>query len=132
MLKKGDKVIMHTCAEAELPKYKDKVFTCTTDEQKLHEEGQNYNVVWLEGFRGRFSVENLMKVEENTMDKTEALKMLMGLVDHELETADFSNWFDDINHDIEFDPLAITRDPHEEAKERLEAARTAVKKAFGV
>lgn len=66
------------------------------------------------------------------MDKMKALKMLMEIVDDNLETADFSNWFDDINHDIEFDPVGITRDPHLEALERLAQARSVVKKEFGV
>nr|WP_232698617.1 hypothetical protein [Brevibacillus daliensis] len=51
MLKKGDKVVMHTCLEAELEKYKDKVWTCETDEFTAKSGTQ---VVFLEGFSGYF------------------------------------------------------------------------------
>ena len=29
--RKGDKVVMHSCAEANFPKYKGKLWTCETD-----------------------------------------------------------------------------------------------------
>jgi hypothetical protein len=60
MLRKGDRVVMHTCMEASLPKYEGKIFTCTTDEQKLH-ESHKYTVVWLEGVSGCFATEYLAK-----------------------------------------------------------------------
>lgn len=55
-LKKGDKVVMHTCMEANF--YKDRVWTCKTDSYKK-ESGTE--VVFLEGFRGCFSVDFLKK-----------------------------------------------------------------------
>jgi hypothetical protein len=64
MLKKGDRVVMHTCMEASLPKYKDKVFTCISDEQKLH-ESHNYTVVWMEGVSGCFAAKYLKKVGDS-------------------------------------------------------------------
>lgn len=60
MLKKDDVVVMHTCDEAE--HYDGKLWTCKTDEQKLHEE-HNYTVVWLEGFSGCFATKYLQKVD---------------------------------------------------------------------
>lgn len=59
LLKKGDSVVMHTCGEAE--HYDGKLWICTTDEQKLHEE-HNHTVVWLEGFSGCFATKYLQKV----------------------------------------------------------------------
>lgn len=49
--KKGDKVVMHSCNESKLPKYKGKVWTCRTDSfiAKCGDE-----VVFLDGFRGYF------------------------------------------------------------------------------
>lgn len=58
-LRKGDKVVMHTCIEAK--SHDGKVWTCRTDEQKLHEK-HNYTVVWLEGFSGCFAAKYLQKV----------------------------------------------------------------------
>lgn len=58
-LKKGDKVVMHTCIEA--ASNDGVVWTCRTDERKLHET-HNYTVVWLEGYSGCFSTEYLQKV----------------------------------------------------------------------
>jgi hypothetical protein len=60
MLKKGDKVVMHTCIEAKNPKNYGKIWTCRTDEQKV--TWTNPNVVWLDGYSGAFSVEFLQKV----------------------------------------------------------------------
>lgn len=58
--KQGDKVVMHTCYEASLPKYKDKLWTCQTDSflSKGKEE-----VVFLEGFSGYFAAEFLQRVQ---------------------------------------------------------------------
>lgn len=57
MLKKGDRVVMHTCVEAD--KYHDKVWTCVTDEQLLP---SGIKVVWLDGFRGAFATEFLVSL----------------------------------------------------------------------
>jgi hypothetical protein len=46
--------------EASLPKYEGKIFTCSTDEQKLY-ESHNYTVVWLEGVSGCFATKYLAK-----------------------------------------------------------------------
>lgn len=59
-LKKGDKVVMHTCLESQNPKYEGKVWTCRTDEKEV--EWTSLNVVWLEGYSGAFSTEFLQKV----------------------------------------------------------------------
>jgi hypothetical protein len=58
MLKKGDKVVMHTCGEAE--HYEGKVWTCRSDEYKS-ESGRNG--VFLEGFSGHFKTAYLQKVK---------------------------------------------------------------------
>ncbi|MDY7964483.1 hypothetical protein [Bacillus thuringiensis] len=56
-LKVGDKVVMHTCGEAE--HYDGKVWTCRTDQFKASSGSQ---VVFLEGFSGYFLVEYLQRV----------------------------------------------------------------------
>jgi phosphoribosyl-ATP pyrophosphohydrolase len=57
MLKKGDKVVMHTCLEAET--YNGRIWTCEGDEFKANSSG---NGVFLEGFSGYFYTEYLQKV----------------------------------------------------------------------
>lgn len=54
--KKGDKVEMHSCAESNFPKYKDKIWTCLTD-SFMDRAGQE--VVFLMGFSGYFMVKYL-------------------------------------------------------------------------
>ena len=54
----GDKVIMHTCSEATLDKYKGEVFTCLSDPWDLC----GSEVVLLDGVRGGFATEYLRKV----------------------------------------------------------------------
>lgn len=56
-LKKGDKVMMHGCFEADL--HRDKIWTCA-DDSFLACSGEE--VVFLEGYRGYFCAENLRKV----------------------------------------------------------------------
>lgn len=65
MLKKGEKVVMHTCGEAE--QYDGKIWTCKTDEYEKGESVYKQRLVFLEGFSGCFAVEFLQKVnqEEN-------------------------------------------------------------------
>jgi hypothetical protein len=58
-LKKGEKVVMHTCLEAELPKYDGKIWTCKTD--SFLDRGKQ-DVVFLEGFSGYFCTEFLQRV----------------------------------------------------------------------
>lgn len=58
-LHEGDKVIMHTCAESALEKYKDKVFTCTSEPWDLC----GSEVIKLDGgVKGGFATEYLRKV----------------------------------------------------------------------
>jgi hypothetical protein len=57
MLKKGDKVVMHTCIEAE--RHNGRIWTCKTDE--FERNGQR--LVFLEGFTGCFSAEYLQRVD---------------------------------------------------------------------
>ncbi|WP_238899341.1 hypothetical protein [Clostridium sp. YIM B02500] len=57
MLKKGDKVVMHTCLEAET--HNGRIWTCESDEFKANSSG---NGVFLEGFSGYFYTEYLQKV----------------------------------------------------------------------
>lgn len=59
-LKKGDKVVMHTCIESRLEKNFGKVWICRTDESEV--SWTRPNVVWLEGYAGAFSTEFLQKV----------------------------------------------------------------------
>lgn len=58
--KKGDKVVMHTCYEASLPKYKGKIWVCQTD--SFMDRGKQ-EVVFLENFSGYFSAEFLKRVD---------------------------------------------------------------------
>ncbi|WP_211316703.1 NfeD family protein [Desmospora activa] len=58
--KKGDKVVMHTCAEAKLDKYHGKIWTCITDEQELP---SGERVVGLEGESACFATEFLALVK---------------------------------------------------------------------
>jgi len=55
-LKKGDTVVMHSCGEADFPKYKGKVWTCQTDS---FINQSNTEVVFLHNFSGSFLVKYL-------------------------------------------------------------------------
>lgn len=57
--KKGDKVIMHSCCEANIPNFKGKIWTCKTD--SYLDKGKQ-EVVFIEGFNGCFIVEYLRPV----------------------------------------------------------------------
>lgn len=57
-LHEGDKVIMHTCAESTLGKYKDKVFACKSEPWDLC----GSEAIMLDGVRGGFATEFLKKV----------------------------------------------------------------------
>jgi hypothetical protein len=54
----GDKVVMHTCSEASLDKYRDKVWTVRSEPWDLC----GSEVVLLEGKSGGFATEYLRKV----------------------------------------------------------------------
>ena len=58
ILNVGDKVVMHTCLEAET--HKDKVWTVSSNPWIL---GGHTEVVMLEGHRGCFATEYLRKVD---------------------------------------------------------------------
>lgn len=62
LLQEGDMVVMHTCMEANLPKYKDRVWTCRSKE--FRQSSGAYSVM-LEGFSGSFATEYLTKVGES-------------------------------------------------------------------
>jgi phosphotransferase system IIA component len=57
LLKKGDKVVMHSCIEAK--EENGKVFTCITDEQKFKDGDM---VVFLDNYSGSFLTKYLQKV----------------------------------------------------------------------
>lgn len=58
-LKKGDKVVMTNCGEAE--HYAGKVWECITDQRKSHKGRNPEDVVSLKGFSGSFLVKCLTK-----------------------------------------------------------------------
>jgi hypothetical protein len=63
MLRKGDKVVMHTCGESE--HYDGKIWTCNTDEF-IQAEGEGIyeqRLVFLEDFSGSFLTDYLQKVK---------------------------------------------------------------------
>lgn len=64
MLKKGDKVVMHTCGEA--GHYNGKIWTCETDQFAASSGSQ---VVFLEGFSGYFLTEYLQLVNLESVEK---------------------------------------------------------------
>lgn len=59
-MKPGDKVVMHTCYEAQHEKYKDRVWTVRSNPWMLC----GSEVVLLEGFSGGFATEYLRVVED--------------------------------------------------------------------
>ncbi|MCM3273681.1 hypothetical protein [Paenibacillus elgii] len=60
-LKKGDFVVMHTCMEANVPKYHGRIWRCRSD--AFRSKGHNYCSIFLEGFSGSFSAEFLQLVD---------------------------------------------------------------------
>ncbi|MFJ8528616.1 hypothetical protein [Bacillus sp. NPDC094106] len=69
MLKKGDKVVMHTCDEAKV--YEGKIWTCKSDEFVRGQEPYKQKLVFLEGFSGAFCTEYLQVVKEDIHKKIE-------------------------------------------------------------
>ena len=59
--KKGDKVVMHSCGEANFPKYYGKLWTCESDSFKRSKNISE--VVFLEGFSGSFVCKYLQLVK---------------------------------------------------------------------
>jgi len=60
MLKKGDRVVMHTCGEAE--HYDGRIWTCSVDEYSTGEGIYKQNLVFLDGFGSSFLTKYLQKV----------------------------------------------------------------------
>jgi hypothetical protein len=64
-LKKGDKVVMHSCNEADIPENRGKIWTCKDDEFYIGLGAYRY--VHLEGYKygqnGDFLVRNLQYVD---------------------------------------------------------------------
>jgi len=60
LLKKGDKVVMHTCHESTLLIYKYKIWTCKSDSFLARDKSE---VVFLENFSGYFLAKFLKKLE---------------------------------------------------------------------
>ncbi|WP_261376203.1 hypothetical protein [Brevibacillus brevis] len=71
MLKKGDKVVMHTCLAASIPAYQGKMWTCESDEFIAENEKP---AVLLEGFQGPFTTEYLQKVNIPNEREERAMK----------------------------------------------------------
>lgn len=63
MLKKGDKVVMHTCGEAE--HYRGHIWTCRTDEFMATNGSL---VVFIEGFSGYFLTKYLQFINLKTIE----------------------------------------------------------------
>lgn len=81
-LKKGDLVIMHTCGEADLEKYKGKILVCRTDEYMLGDQ----KVIMLEGQRSCWSVKYLEKINvEQNVNSVPGLRQFVNgaIYDHE-------------------------------------------------
>ncbi len=57
-LHSGEQVVMHTCREAQMDKYKDKVWTTRSEPWDLC----GSEVIMLEGFSGGFATEYLKRV----------------------------------------------------------------------
>ncbi len=60
--KKGDRVVIHTCGEANFPQYKGKVWTCESDSFKRESPIKQPELVFLEGFSGSFNCKYLQIV----------------------------------------------------------------------
>lgn len=69
MIKKGDKVVMHTCLEAENPKYAGKIWTCSCDEYITGEGLYEQKLVFLEGYSGSFLTKFLQKVNLQVLEE---------------------------------------------------------------
>ena len=60
---KGDKVVMHTCIEATLPNYKDKIWVCETDSYLNKSTYEDIELVFLKGFSGCFATKFLTLIK---------------------------------------------------------------------
>ncbi|KAB2500807.1 hypothetical protein F8158_06885 [Bacillus cereus] len=97
MLKKGDKVVMHTCGEA--GHYNGKIWTCKTDQ---YEASSGSQVVFLEGFSGYFLAEYLQIVHLDSVEKeVKPINDLMKFIDITKEV--FKGAFINRNNELIFD-----------------------------
>ncbi|MGX7745822.1 hypothetical protein [Rhodopseudomonas parapalustris] len=106
LLKKGDKVVMHTCIEAET--YNGKIWTCRTDEYMSG--GKNpYGLIFLEGFCGSFATEYLQKVniEQEHESLRHALSTIMNLWDTGIEDDDVQSFIKAYNEEAEDEECKI-------------------------
>lgn len=96
-LKKGDKVVMHTCGEAE--HYNGKIWTCKTDQFAATNGSQ---VVFLEFFSGYFLTEYLQIVDLESVEKeVQPLNDLTKFIDVTREV--FKGAFINRNNELIFD-----------------------------
>lgn len=70
-LKKGDRVVMHTCIEARNPKNYGKVWTCKVDEYEQGEGVYHQSLIFLDGFSGSFMTKYLQKVNDEALEELE-------------------------------------------------------------
>lgn len=80
-LRKGDKVVMHTCIEAET--HDGKVWTCRSDEFK-HHPNHDYTSIMLEGFSGSFQTEFLQKIDIESIDKSSDEVVVLSKSEYEI------------------------------------------------
>ncbi|MEH6943568.1 hypothetical protein [Bacillus sp. JJ722] len=98
MLKKGDKVVMHTCGEAE--HYNGKIWTCKTDEFK-HHPNHDYTVIMLEGFSGSFHTEFLQLVDLQEQDnKIAGLESSLKIYKEESDLHEQSTYIDNYQYQL--------------------------------
>jgi len=95
-LKKDDKVVMHTCGEAE--HYKGQIWTCKGDEFTSSSGSQ---VVFLEGFSGYFLVKYLQQVNLTPLtNKVKLLEESLKMYKDENETYETSTHIDDFMYEL--------------------------------
>lgn len=82
MLKKGDKVVMHTCDEAKV--YNGKIWICKSDEFVQGEIPFEQNLVFLEGFSGSFCTQYLQVVKEELNNNTLKETLIKLNIKHDL------------------------------------------------
>lgn len=96
-LKQGDKVVMHTCGEAE--HYNGKIWTCRTDQFSASNGSQ---VVFLEGFSGYFLTEYLQIVHLESVEiEVKPINELTKFIDVTKEV--FKGAFINRNNELIFD-----------------------------
>lgn len=81
--KKGDKVVMHTCHESTIEKYKDRVWVCQTDSFLTRGKSE---VVFLEDFSGYFAANFLKLTKSNRTIEKLYFKSIDDTTCHSLES----------------------------------------------